>query len=160
MAYIRPKISTSFWGPRLVMVLTCMSVWTFDTMSAQAGTEQESIRSTRDGIYSDVQAGRGQSLYGEQCAACHGQNLAGTQLAPQLAGEDFIKGWADRTVGELFERIRFTMPEDGPGRLSDQQYADVVAFMIKSNGFPSSDAELAPDVTVLKQIEITAGPGK
>jgi mono/diheme cytochrome c family protein len=138
----------------LAMVPACLSMWTL-SVSGQTPSRPDAIRSARDGVYSDAQAGRGESLYGAQCASCHGPDLGGTQLAPQLAGQDFISGWTDRTVGELFDRIRLTMPEDGPGRLSDQQYVDVVAFIIKSNGFSSGDAELVPDVTNLKQITIT-----
>ena len=52
-------------------------------------------------------------------------------MAPSVAGSDFIVFWTEIPVGVLFERIKVTMPEDGPGRLSDEEYTDVVAFMLE-----------------------------
>jgi hypothetical protein len=48
--------------------------------------------------------------------------------------------------------IRTTMPLDVLGRLSRQQNADVIAFMLKANGWPAGVLELSRDLPVLKQI--------
>ena len=77
-------------------------------------------------------------------------------MTPPLVGGAFTSNWNDLTVGDLFERIRTTMPLDKPGRLTRQQNADVIAFMLKANGWPAGSAELASDPAALKQIRIAA----
>jgi len=57
-------------------------------------------------------------------------------------------------VGELFELVRATMPQDGPGSLSPAQYADVIAFMLNKNKFPGGKTELPVDPDGLKTIRI------
>ena len=58
-------------------------------------------------------------------------------MAPGLAGGEFISGWDGLTVGDLFERIRISMPQNAPGSLSGQQNADILAFMFSVNKFPA-----------------------
>ena len=60
------------------------------------------------------------------------------------------------TVADLFERVRTTMPQNDPGTLSRDQYADVVAFLLKSNGFPEGTAPLDRRTEVLAGIGIQA----
>jgi polar amino acid transport system substrate-binding protein len=44
------------------------------------------------------------------------------------------------------------MPQDKPASLKDQQYADIVAFLLRSNGYPAGQQELRPDPTALKNV--------
>jgi len=113
-------------------------------------------RSVWDGIYTQEQADRGHSLCNQHCASCHGDTLAGGEVAPPLAGSDFLANWNGLTVGDLFERIRRSMPKDDPGRLSRQQNADVLAYIFSFNKFPAGKTELAHDTELLKQIRIEA----
>ena len=48
------------------------------------------------------------------------------------------------------------MPQDGPGRLSDNEYTDVVAYMLDASAYPAGDAELPADKTALDTIMIVA----
>ena len=75
-------------------------------------------RSVWDGVYSQDQAQRGQALYNQHCMACHGGSLTGGEQAPPLAGGDFLSNWNGLTVGDLFERIRTTMPLNNPQSLN------------------------------------------
>jgi S-disulfanyl-L-cysteine oxidoreductase SoxD len=109
-----------------------------------------------DGVYTAEQTRRGEAAYLSACASCHGTALEGGDMTPPLLGGVFTSNWNDLTVGDLFERIRTTMPLDNPGRLSRQQNADAIAFILKANGWPAGAAELSPDQAVLKQIRITA----
>ena len=59
-------------------------------------------------------------------------------------------------MGALFKRIKLTMPEDGPGRLSDQEYTDVVAYMLDRNDYPAGENELSTDKAELDRIMIVA----
>jgi mono/diheme cytochrome c family protein len=113
-------------------------------------------RSVWDGVYTQEQAERGHSLYTRHCTSCHGDELAGGDVPPPLAGSGFLANWNGLTVGDLFERIRRSMPQDDPGRLSRQQNADVVAFIFSFNKFPAGKTELPHVTELLKQIRIEA----
>ena len=109
-----------------------------------------------DGVYTEEQAKRGEAIYYERCAACHGSELEGGDMTPGLTGGVFTSNWNDLSVGDLFERIRITMPLDRPRTLSRQQSADVVAFLLKANRWPAGAAELPRDLEPLKEITIEA----
>ena len=127
---------------------------TLATASLAAALAQETSKSTWDSVYSEAQAGRGEALYSQSCASCHAPDLTGVDAAPSLTGPGFNSGWNDLTVGDLLERIRTTMPADGPGSLTRQQYVDVVAFLLAKDGFPAGPTELPTQTEALKQIKI------
>ena len=104
----------------------------------------------------DAQVKRGSDVYSMQCAACHDAQLAGSGTAPALAGTDFAANWKDENVGSLFERIRATMPADNPGSLKRDQVADLIAFILNFNKYPTAQKELPTDFEALKAIKITA----
>jgi quinoprotein glucose dehydrogenase len=113
-----------------------------------------------DGVYSEAQATRGRTLYADSCASCHGPELTGGEMAPALAGGEFMSGWDGLTLGDLFERIRISMPQNAPGSLSGQQNSDILAFMLASNKFPVGSTELAKDKMMLGTIKFEAKKGK
>ena len=113
-------------------------------------------RSVWDGVYTKDQARRGQAVYQQECAKCHGQNLEGGEAAPALSGAEFLKIWNGKTAGAFYERTRKTMPSDDPGNLSTRQYADVVAYVFGANEFPAGEKELDRDVATLNEIRIEA----
>jgi mono/diheme cytochrome c family protein len=113
-------------------------------------------RSVWDGVFTEEQAKRGQPLFNQHCASCHGDTLAGGETAPPLAGGDFLANWDGLTVGDLFERIRRSMPRDDPGRLSRLQDADVLAYILSFNKFPAGQTELPHDTQLLKLIRFEA----
>jgi mono/diheme cytochrome c family protein len=122
----------------------------------QATVRAQPTKSVWDGVYTEEQANRGKQGYAEQCASCHGPELTGGEMAPALAGGEFMAGWDGLTVGDLFERIRISMPQNSPGSLSGAQNADILAFMLASNKFPVGQTELAKDAMVLKTIKFEA----
>ena len=111
-------------------------------------------RTPWDGVYSEDQSARGSKLYSKECASCHGAELTGGESAPPLVGDAFLSNWNGTTVGDLFERIRKSMPQDDPGRLSRQQDADILAFVLSANKFPAGKADLDRETEVLKQIKL------
>jgi len=123
------------------------------TLSAAAITAQSS-RSVWDGVYTSEQAQRGEALYTRQCARCHGAQLTGGEAAPPLAGGDFLSNWNGLTVGDLFERVRVSMPADRPGQITREQNADILAHILRANQFPAGKSELEQQAEVLKQIRI------
>jgi mono/diheme cytochrome c family protein len=122
--------------------------------------DQASADSLWDGVYTTAQATRGEALYRAECSRCHGATLLGGENAPPLAGEFFLAGWTGLTAADLYQLIRESMPSDSPGRLSTQQYADVLAYILQQNTFPAGARELPRDAAPLKQIRIEAkAPG-
>ena len=120
-----------------------------------AGARQTASRSARDGVYTTAQATRGTALYGKQCAECHGAiDTVFPEVAPLLADHVFKGSWKNRSVGELFERIRDTMPQNKPRTLSPEQTADLIAAILSANRLPAGETPLAQDVDLLKQIRM------
>ena len=116
----------------------------------------QSTTSVWDGVFSAEQARRGEVAYRQFCANCHGAGLEGGDMTPALVGGAFTSNWNDLTVGDLFERIRVTMPLDDPGKLSRQQNVDVIAFVLKTNAWPTGSTELPAEPGSLKQVRIEA----
>ena len=116
----------------------------------------QATRSVRDGVYTQDQAKQGHDLYSQHCAVCHGNSLEGGEEAPALAGGDFISNWNGLTVGDLFDRIRTTMPQNKPQSLSREVVASILAFVLSSNKFPPGQGELSSQTEQLKLIRIEA----
>src|ERR1700730_14994378 len=135
-AMMRTSVLTVIFGASL-------AVASFSTLRAQQAT-----RSAKDGVYTADQAIRGEMLYGDACAACHDPKLIGG-IGPALAGKDFIAAWKDKTVGDVFTKIKVEMPLTAPGTLSADQTADVVAFILSANQFPAGAEALATDAALL-----------
>jgi len=110
-------------------------------------------KSVWDGIYTHEQSERGKQLYSDACASCHGPELTGGEMAPPLVGGDFQADWNGLSVGDLFERIRISMPQNAPGSLSGQQNADILAFLLEANKFPTGTTELPKEAMILKGIK-------
>ena len=117
---------------------------------------QEASSSVLDGVFTSAQARRGGQLYNQNCVSCHGQDFKGDEMAPSIAGNDFIVFWTEVPVGSLFERIKVSMPADGPGRLTDEEYVDVVAYLLDANSYPAGDQELPAEKVALDAIMIVA----
>jgi mono/diheme cytochrome c family protein len=117
---------------------------------------QDATKSVWDGVYTDDQAKRGQGSYASECASCHGDQLTGGEMAPPLAGGEFMSNWSGLTVGDLYERIRTGMPPANPAKVSREAKADIVAFILAYNKFPAGKQEMASRTEVLKQIKIEA----
>lgn len=126
----------------------------FMLTAAYATVGAQASRSANEGIYTAEQAKRGEPLYKEQCASCHGDNLEGSGPMPPLAGPDFLTNWSAKTVGELFEKTHTTMPATAPGTLTEAQTADIVAYMLSVSQFTAGTTELEAKAEPLRQITI------
>ncbi len=115
---------------------------------------QEAARSVWDGVYTQEQADRGKPLYNEHCASCHADSLMGGEMSPPLVGGEFMSNWNGLTLGDLFERIRTTMPQNKPGKLSREVNADITAYILSVNKFPAGKKELPHSAEFLKDIRI------
>ena len=135
----------------VIMTLTAAAV-------AASGATQAPPRSAKDGVYTAAQANRGKAVYDAQCVECHGTMTSVTpDLAPLLGDYVFQAAWKNRSLTQLFNRIRDTMPQNKPRTLSPEQTVDLIAYILSANGLPAGDVPLANDVETLKQIRMDAG---
>jgi len=132
-----------------VLPLASLLFVALGTASVAAAQTSPPRRTVWDGVYTEAQAARGTMAYGQSCAGCHA--LATEGKAP-LVGDPFWKSFAQKTVGDLLEFVSTNMPNGTPGSLSASAYQDIVALMLKSNGFPAGTAELRPDAVAGVQI--------
>jgi mono/diheme cytochrome c family protein len=107
-------------------------------------------RSIMSGLMNAEQVARGRAGHRTNCGSCHG--------AEAYTGEAFEQAWKGRTVFELYDLIKSTMPNDNPGQLPVQDYVDIIAYILNLNGYPQGDAELPPDEEGLKKIMIDTIP--
>jgi hypothetical protein len=134
-----------------------LSVWMVGVMQpARAEQAAGSAKSTWNGVFSDAQAKTGLAAYTKACSECHGEDLGGDGFAPALKGPEFMNNWNGLTVGELYDRIRVSMPPSDPNSVPAQEKVDIVAFILKQNGFPAGATALAPQADELKTIKFEA----
>ena len=125
-------------------------------VAAWRASAAEPMQSQWDGVYSLEQAKRGDPFYADNCAACHGPDLTGGELAPALIGGDFAANWDGLTLGDIFERIRISMPQNDPSALTRAQKSDVLGFILYKGGYPAGYTELPSQTEVLKTISFLA----
>ncbi len=132
-------------------------IWFAGVAQFSARAEQVAAAPTKsvwDGVFTKDQAERGEAAYKAACSECHGNDLAGDGFAPALTGSEFIGNWNDLSVGDLFERIRISMPPSGPSTVTPAQKADIVSHIMNTNKFPVGQTELEAKTEVLKGIKI------
>ncbi|HTR48390.1 MAG TPA: cytochrome c [Verrucomicrobiae bacterium] len=112
-------------------------------------------KTTMDGVYTDDQAARGKALYGQNCASCHMDDLSGSGQALPLAGDAFTDTWEGQSVGDLFDLIHNTMPQDKPGTLGADTVVDLISYLLQYNKYPAGKDELKSDPDGMKKITIT-----
>jgi mono/diheme cytochrome c family protein len=133
--------SSSFSG--LVLAAACLLC----LPASVAGQVSGQAKSVRDGVFTDAQADRGAKIFSQFCIACHKtERFVGDQLKP----------WLDQTADVLYRAIRLKMPEDNPGGLTRQQYADIVAYVFKLNGFKPGSDELAGNDEAMRGVRLEA----
>ena len=117
--------------------------------------EQDAKMSIWEGVYTEAQAKRGEDAYLRACAKCHADDLLGSTNAPALVGQPFFSRFDRTSADDVIDVIRRTMPQEAPDTLGMPVYADIAAFMLKSNGSPAGKAELPTDRGKLREILVT-----
>jgi len=138
----------------VLAVIWLAGVTQFSARAEQAAAAPAASKTVWDGVFTQEQADRGAAAYKNACSECHGNDLAGDGFAPALSGSDFMGNWNELSVGDLFERIRISMPPSGPSAVTPAQKADIVAHLMNANKFPAGTTELEPKTEVLKGIKI------
>jgi mono/diheme cytochrome c family protein len=110
---------------------------------------------TRHGVYTAAQAGRGEAVYSTTCVGCHeGQEADG----PRLMGTVFLDRWREDTLESLFTFMTTRMPGNLPGGLDEGAYVDVLAYLLQANDLPAGDTELRAEVVGRIQLVGPDGP--
>lgn len=104
----------------------------------------DGVRNAADGVYTAEQAARGETTFRSSCGNCHGTS--------QFSGADFRKVWTDRTVYELYDQLRNTMPLDNPGGFSAEEYTAVIAYILRLNRYPAGTSNLPANDAGLKLV--------
>ena len=142
---------------RLVAVTAALlGIVVSGAIGGRGASAGQAMQSQWDRVYSLAQAKRGETLYVQSCAACHAVDLSGGEIAPALTGGEFASTWNELTLGDLFERIRVSMPQNDPTSLSRVQKADILAYVLSKGGYPDGEAELPSQTEVLRTINFLA----
>lgn len=146
-----------FFGSALAFVLAgCSATYggAPETVGAQAAAPEVAVapEASSDGsFYTSRQATRGDGLFRDNCVSCHS--------ASEFAGASFQRRWRNRAVGDIYEFVLYSMPDDNPGGLPEQTYADIVAYMLSMNDFPAGDSELPTSMDALMEMMMFTGAG-
>ncbi len=92
--------------------------------------------------FPNEQLARGEEIWNSICSGCHGPDSTNPD-APLLLKQGSLKNYP--TAAGLFEYVQGSMPQEDPSSLADQQYWDVLAFLLTKQGVTGGDAPLGPD---------------
>jgi len=120
-----------------------LGAWGLALLCAASLSAQEK-KSVKAGVYTAAQADRGVTLFRSKCASCHAPN--------RFTDDLFYMSFAGKPLWEMFDVISDSMPEDNPGSLKKEEYADVIAYLLKLNNFPAGDTDLPIDKDALSLI--------
>jgi len=118
-------------------------------------TAREPAHTTWDSVYTAGQATHGDSLYKAiGCVKCHGATLAGGDDGSPLIGTDFNSNWDGKTLQQLFDQIRNSMPPDNPKSVPRDQVTDLVAYLLAQNHFPAGARALTDSTERLTDVKV------
>jgi mono/diheme cytochrome c family protein len=118
---------------------------------------QNSGKTVADGVFTDVQAERGAGFFAASCSGCHRADMGGAQ-GPSLKEQRFAQDFAGQDLDVLYTKIATTMPRNAAATLGDSVYLDIVAHILKENGFAAGAAELTADT--LAGVKVVPGKAK
>jgi len=111
---------------------------------AAAAPAEEAAPELAPVAFTVVQGNWGELQYGFECAGCHGDALEGGDRGPALIGDDFVAGWADRSIADLAGVIRDAGPHPGDA-VAAEDYVAIIAYILRENGFAASSTALPTD---------------
>ena len=138
-----------------VAALTLVGVTVLAAVTGRGTVSAQQTKSQWDGVYTQDQAKRGEGFYAQDARPAT-DRIWPAATAPGLTGGEFSSNWNDLSLGELFERMRISMPQNAPGSLSRQQNADILAFVLFKSNFPAGATELPTQTEMLNGIKFVA----
>jgi len=138
------------WGACLLSVVSLLGAAALPGRAIAQTSPAGGPQTTMERLYSTAQAGRGEEKFNQVCTACH--------VVSDLSGSRLREKWEDQSVGDVFDFISNSMPDGDPGSLTKDEYASIVAYLLKQSGYPAGDAELPTDTTILAKMKIVPLP--
>lgn len=89
-------------------------------------------RTVNDGVFTRDQAERGEALYATHCLLCHDKKY----FRPVL------ERWEGQPLGIMYTVMVTSMPESNPGFLSEQEYVDILAYILSLSRYKPGKTEL------------------
>ncbi|MFK7830931.1 MAG: hypothetical protein AB8B57_14225 [Congregibacter sp.] len=114
----------------LSLAVAIMPVAVFTLASSPVQAEQ--AVTVNAAVFSSEQAKTGRSVFRKHCKSCHEEEYFDTVM----------RVWNGEPLSELFSVMAATMPQNNPGSLRDQEYLDVLAYVLFSLGYPNGDHAL------------------
>src|SRR5215510_11547096 len=133
----------------------CLFVMLLSFLPANAAAQENKPKKIWDGIFTSVQARRGKAEFDQTCSRCHNLALIGSERGPAIKGATFLSHWDKGSLADLFVKIRDTMPEGGPGTLSEDIKIDILTYILQQNGFPEGVDTLKKDVSALEDVRLS-----
>ena len=142
-----------FYSVLVFMLAGCASTPEGAPAGAAAPTPDLAVpeASAGNAFFTNQQASRGDGLFRYNCVSCHASS--------EFSGASFERRWRNQAVGDIYEFVLYSMPDDNPGGLPEQTYADIVAYMLQMNDFPAGDSELPTSLDMLMQMKMFADGG-
>ena len=139
------------------MAILGSAMWAAPAAATQAAP---AARFAWEGVYTDLQANRGEREYGRTCSHCHGLSLEGdgAREIPTLVSDPFMRRWRGRTVQALFDALMRSMPADDLGSLTPRATADMVAYLLRTNGAPAGRRRCRPSARRSRPSSSTRSP--
>src|SRR4029450_11019049 len=138
----------------IVLVCLALGAVLVSGLALRTVRAQENVKTVADGVYSDAQATRVAASFDTSCSGCHRPDLGGAN-GPALRGERFARIFAGKDLKTLYTKIATTMPRGAPASLGDAVYLDIIAHVLRENGFPAGDGELTTEV--LSGVQVLPG---
>ena len=130
-------------------------------LAAAAAASRVAAAEKPPALYQSAQAAAGAKVYAANCAGCHGMRLEGS-AGPALAGPKMRTRAKDMhlLVGDTFSVIARHMPLDEPASLSRGEYVEIMAYVLKANGYPGGPSALTYDGAMRSKATMTSYAGE
>src|SRR3984957_13283351 len=96
-------------------------------------------QSASSGVFTQDQANAGHSAYALSCAGCHRADLGGNGIMTSFGG---------KSTKDLYNFIASSMPGGAPGSLSEDQYTNITAYLLRANGAKPGTASFSKNTDV------------
>jgi S-disulfanyl-L-cysteine oxidoreductase SoxD len=136
----------------LTVALTLLLTGYVSARPQAPATPEVEGRSVMDGVFTARQARRGKRSFDQICEQCH--------RIRDFTSLQFQERWTGQSVGDLLQFMQNTMPPENPGALGAERYADVMAYFLAANGYPSGEEELPADASTVLDLRIEAPPAE
>lgn len=100
--------------------------------------------SIADGVYTEEQAERGEAIYAEHCLICHDKKYF----------RPILKRWEGQSLGMLYLIMSTSMPESNPASLRQDEYTDILAYILSLSRYPTGESELEHEDGALETVMV------